>query len=178
MLFFNGSVLSESLIVSLMLIILAVINKANEIGTLKWNAIIALPLLMTISIMIRVESIALVLALCFIRTKNNWKFKLVIGSFLILLSMGFFFQGLKNHTIYNKFKLTSFNGGEVIFGGNNMNQDGSHHLFYLNKEKYIRPHFMAEYDYLVNKERCVSCPKLDSLYIEMALYEWKNYYQD
>ena len=48
-----------------------------------------------------------------------------------------FLNGLRNYKIYSVFKTTGFNGGEVLYGGNNFNLDGSHHIFRINKALFI-----------------------------------------
>jgi hypothetical protein len=172
--FFNGSVFTEALAYSLiMLTFYAGLKIHNSSATT--SKLFLLSVIMGLTILNRFESIViLVPVLFFIYPKIKTK---LLTSILICLIFPVAFlalNGLKNYKIFGVYKLSAFNGGETIFGGNSENLDGSHHDFQRHKEIYIPKDRIADLDKILAQPQCVYCPQSDSFFFRLAIEAWKK----
>ena len=175
---YNGYVLTESLSYSMILVVfglgLKIVN--HQVTSLSlW----LLSLSIGFMILNRLETIVIyipILFLIFPKIRDRLvRHVSIIVSFTIIFLL---FNGLKNYRIYKDFKFSAYNGGEVIYGGNNLNLDGSHHEFTRYMNQLIPDHKIADFKKIVSLEECYSCPKRDSFYLKLAVEAWQaNPYQ-
>lgn len=172
--FYNGFVLTESLTFSLIILVFYFSYRIyNTEAGLKNMLILAF--VFAIAVLNRLECIVVLLPVLYlIYPKINAQ----IGRWLVILFFPLviilLLNGLRNYYTYNIFKVSAFNGGEVIYGGNNNNLDGSHHKFWENKQVYIPANKINSLDSILLKPECLSCPQRDSFYLHLALESWKN----
>ena len=172
--FTNSTLMSESISASLFMIIFYLIILSSS----KKRFFIA-SVLSGILILCRFEFVLLLATLFLISLifkKINSIKDIMIWSFVpfLFLSLNTF----KNYKTYNEFNPSSYGSGTVIYGGNNLNLDGSWHphIFY---EKYIPAKHQVEYlSYVEEKDMASSIIKLDSLYKAMALEAWDKSFTD
>ncbi|MBA3706592.1 MAG: hypothetical protein H0W84_12050 [Bacteroidetes bacterium] len=90
-----------------------------------------------------------------------------------LLSVGVILSinGFKNLMIYKKFNPFSYGSGGVIYGGNNLNGDGSWHKPSTN---YFDVEKLAQYQLIAKLTPECTCVKHDSLFKYMAANAWKT----
>jgi len=62
----------------------------------------------------------------------------------------------------------------VIYGGNNDNLDGSHHLFWEHRELFIPKNKIDDLNKILSEPECFACPGRDSLFFQLALVVWKE----
>ena len=84
------------------------------------------------------------------------------------LFFGLTINGAKNKLIYGKFNPTSFGSGLVIYGGNNLNGDGSWHKV-RHSSKYIDEESFSIYDSISNLSPETFCLERDILFKKMTL---------
>jgi hypothetical protein len=126
---YNGYLLTESLAFSLLILVFGMALRIYNRKASFLN-ILFISLIIGCTILNRVECAVCILPIVYFlfpRIKQR-----LILQLLTLLSIPIFMFVLNmtlNCRIYNVTKITSFNGGEVIYGGNNENLDGSHHAF-------------------------------------------------
>jgi len=94
---------------------------------------------------------------------------------LLLFTLCFFLSlnGYKNKQTFGVFNPTSFGSGTVIYGGNNLNLDGSWHRHMGRNNDYVPENYQIIFDSILAKPSC-SCIKRDSLYKVMAIDAWKK----
>ena len=156
---YNGYVLTESLTASLLMLIVSLLLKDRDEKINIW----LLSFLPVALIAVRTEYIILFPAflLAVYLNRFNWKRMLLP---VILLSFMISANGVRNLNIYGQFSFFGFGGGQVTYGGNNLNGDGSWH-YYATTPDYLPEHGereMREIDMI--GDECIACPKRDSLF--------------
>ncbi|MFA6922673.1 MAG: hypothetical protein WC223_00325 [Bacteroidales bacterium] len=176
--FFNGYLLTESLAFSLILLIFSVALRMYNREATLFN-LFFLSFLIGLIVINRPECVVCIfpaLYLIFPKIKD----KLIIR-ILIIISIPVFIlmlNGYKNYKTFNVYKITAFNGGEVIYGGNNENMDGSHHPFAQHIEIFIPKNKIDDFKKILSQPMCYTCPKQDSFYLNLAIDAWrKNTFQ-
>ncbi|MDD5572082.1 MAG: hypothetical protein PHD97_13105 [Bacteroidales bacterium] len=171
---FNGYILTESITFSLLLLIFCISLKIHNNGATIYKMLL-LSFLMGVAVLNRPEcaaSIVPVLYLIYPEIKNK-----LILSILLIVSISVIFlvlNGYKNYKTFNVFEVTAFNGGEVIYGGNNENLDGSHHPFAQYKEIFIPKNKIDDFNKIVSQPSCKSCPQQNSFYLDLAAESWRK----
>ncbi len=167
----NGSTLTESLTATLILFVSgSLVNFFRK----KYDNFIFV-LCFSFLVLTKMEYVLLLLVLIpflFFIKKN----KTILITLVTLFSL-LFLNGLKNQNTYSVFKMTSFGAGDVIYGGNNLNLDGSWHT--NNKTKnYLPEKYENLFDSIHKLEPVCYCIKQDSLYKKMAIEAWEKSYTD
>lgn len=173
--FYNGYILTESL--SFSLIIFAFYLALKIYRSHARHYVIGLAFVISINILNRIETAVIIFPLMFliypvIKTRLAYYTIMIFG--IVFLSLQW--NGYRNCKIYGIYKLSAFNGGEVIYGGNNQNLDGSHHPFSTSpfKELFIPADKWSVMDEISSQPVQVSFPQHDSLFLSMAIDAWKN----
>ncbi|HTB32612.1 MAG TPA: hypothetical protein VK808_11330, partial [Bacteroidia bacterium] len=81
---------------------------------------------------------------------------------------------VKSYKTFHIFRVTAFNAGEALYGGNNENLDGSPHVFEMHKNIFIPKDKMEAYNNILALPAVYSIPKRDSFYHELAIEAWKT----
>ena len=102
--------------------------------------------------------------------------KIIIVTLVALVGL-LTLNGIKNQSTFGVFKMTSFGAGTVIYGGNNLNLDGSWHISEKTKN-YIPEIYLNAFDSINKLSASCACVKKDSLYKKMAIDAWKKSYTD
>ena len=171
---FNGYVLTESPGMSLMLLCFAlglrIVNKGPSKGRL-----LSLSFFTACSILNRFESAVVLLPLFYLL------FPLLrlglIQNLLLFISIPVFFLLIncqRNFKTYGRFYPGTFNGGEVLYGGNNPRLDGSHHDFWKRPELFFSVGNHALVRGVLAEEECRSCPQRHDLLSRLAMESWKT----
>lgn len=167
----NGATLTESLAASLMLLICGVLVNKLENKYDKPILVICIAFL----ILTKMEYILilpfLILYLFLIKER-----KIIVLTLSVLFGL-LTLNGIKNQQTYGVFKMTSFGSGTVIYGGNNLNLNGSWHIHGKTKN-YVPKVYENEFDSIYKLNSSCACIKQDSLYKKMALEAWKHNYFD
>ncbi len=166
----NGPTLTESLAASLILLICG--SLVNQLKN-KYDKPI-LVICIALLVLTKMEYVLilpfLILYLYFMKERKI--ILLTLSVLLVLLTL----NGFKNQKTYGVFKMTSFGSGTVIYGGNNLNLDGSWHI-YANKN-YVPKVYEIELDSILKLNASCACVKQDSLYKIMAIEAWKKSYSN
>ncbi len=167
----NGSTLTESLAASLMLLIFG--GLANNLEN-KYDKPI-LVICVAFLVLTKMEYILflpiLILYLYVIKER-----KIIVLTLSVLFGL-LTLNGFKNLQTYGVFKMTSFGSGTVIYGGNNLNLDGSWHNHGKTKN-YVPKVYENEFDSIYKLNSSCACIKQDSLYKIMAVEAWEKSYSD
>jgi hypothetical protein len=168
----NGQVLSESLASSLLLFSTSYFMKAQD--DLKIKSLIHVSIITGLLVITRFEYIVVPLVMTIfiafkIGIKRYYKVPIILAFSVFLLVI----NGYRNEYIFGKFRLTSFGGGNVIYGGNNLNKDGSWHSE-SNYKIYFQKKFHNDYNEITKIKDNTYYVKLDSFYIQMAKNAWKE----
>ncbi len=165
----NGTSLTESLAASLILFICG-----SLVNNLKYKIDKYIFVFCTAYLVItKMEYILILPVLLFFLflTKERKMILLTLSVIFGLMTL----NGLKNYNIYNVFNMTSFGSGTVIYGGNNLNLNGSWHI-QRNTKNYIPKSYESTFDSLSKLDPSCACIKIDSLYKRMAIDAWKDNY--
>ena len=172
--FYNGSVFTESLGYSLIILVFAFALKIHNGKSSVWN-ILVLSSLIGFTILNRMECGVCIIP-AFYLIFPQIKDKLIVRG-LVFISIPIFLlllNGYQNYKIYNIFKVTALNGGEVIFGGNNENLDGSYHRFGMYKEIFIPKDKIEDFTKIESLPPFDFYRERDSLYLIMAKDAWRK----
>ena len=172
--FHNGYILTESLAFTLIIFSFYLALKIYNNKATILN-ILFLSFTISIAILNRFECAVIIFPILFlIYPKIKGK---LISQVFILTSIPLLIiqiNGFRNYKIFNNYKLTAFNGGEVIYGGNSENLDGSHHVFWKHKEIFIPKNKIDDFDKIISQPECLSCPKKDSFLLKLAIESWQK----
>lgn len=175
--FFNGIILTESLSFSFILFSFYCALKIYNKDEISLKAIIILSVSVSITILNRIETAVIIFPILFLiypvlRQKIATYIFLFVGIIFISLQ----WNGYRNYKIYGIYKLSAFNGGEVIYGGNNKSLDGSHHAFWTSpfKELFIPNDKIETLDKISSLPPQIAFPKRDSLFMQLAIEAWKQ----
>ncbi len=102
--------------------------------------------------------------------------KIIIVTLFVLFGL-LTLNGIKNQKTFGVFKMTSFGSGTVIYGGNNLNLDGSWRNQFKVK-RYIPEKYELVFDSIYKLEPACACIKQDSLFKKIAIEAWKASYSD
>ena len=163
----NGRTLSETFCGSMLLLIIGSFSAGLENISSKILFVVAFCFLS----LARFEYIVMApfFFLFMIIKKKYFLSGISVLALLILLSA----NGYKNYRIYGIFNPLSFGAGTVIYGGNNLNGDGSWHI--IEKDiNYIPESKQEEYLSIKSKDWKCRCPEEDSFYKEQAFAAWKG----
>lgn len=167
----NGSTLAESLGASLMLFVCGSLTNFFRKQYDNFIFVLCFSFLVLTKMEYMLLVFVLIPFLLFIK-----KHKIILITSVSLLGL-LFLNGFKNQNIYGVFKMTSFGSGTVIYGGNNLNLDGSWHIH--NKTKnYLPEKYEIIFDFINRTEPACACIKQDSLYKKMAIDAWEKSYTD
>jgi len=165
----NGEILSESLASSLILFICgSLINNLSK----KHDTYIFI-LGLSLLVITKFEYILLIIVifpfLYYIKRKKT----IIVSSVVIICFL--MLNGVKNHYTFDVFKITTFGSGTAIYGGNNLNLNGSWHI-YGKTENYVPEQYSKTLDSILKLDEICQCIKQDSLYKRMAIDAWKTNY--
>lgn len=104
-------------------------------------------------------ALTVILLLLFLILKKSYT-PVIIS--VVVLSFALFLNGYKNLMLYNKFNLTSFGSGTVLYGGNNKNGDGSWHMYWVTNN-YVPDKEMMELKKISSLPDSCVCVQEDSL---------------
>ncbi len=161
----NGRTLSESFCGSMILLIIGSVINGFDRNSVKVIFIVAVCFLM----LARFEYLMILpFLLLFLIYKKRYLFSAVTVLALILVVSA---NGYRNYSTYGIFNPLSFGAGTVIYGGNNMNGDGSWHI--IEKDiNYIPESKQERYISIKSKEWKCRCPEEDTFYKDMAKEAW------
>ncbi len=172
--FHNGYMITESLTYSLIMtsfyLALRIYNSYATISNMFF-----LSFILAITVLNRLESSVIIFPILFLiypRIKDK-----LASSLLIFFSITFVLlqlNGYRNYRTFNTYKLSAFNGGEVIYGGNNENLDGSHHPFWEYKNIFIPKNKIEGLNKILSQPECTSCPGRDSFFLNLAKESWQK----
>lgn len=168
---FNGSTLTESLAASLILLICG--GLINKLGNKYDKPILVLSIAFLVLTKMQYLLILPILMLYLYFIKERKMIVLTLSVVFGLLSL----NGFKNLQTYGVFKMTAFNAGSVIYGGNNLNLDGSYHD-YRKTKNYVPKVYEKVLDSLFKLNSPSAYIKQDSLFKRMAIEAWKYNYSD
>jgi hypothetical protein len=164
---YNAYTLTESLCGSMLLLATGLLlnglrRKSSQV------LFITVVILLTIT---RFEYLAIVLLFFFVLLRMK-RAKLFFTS-AAFFAAALLWNGYRNYRTYEVFNPFSFGGGNVIYGGNNLNGDASWHVAEGN-EYYLPANKRSEFKAIDTK--CVQCEciKKDSLFKMMAKDAWKT----
>lgn len=163
----NAMVLTESLCASALLLSCgSLIN-----GFQNKNATVLFVIGVCFMVLTKFEYI-IALPLLFFPLILKRKFKPLFAT-IFFLTLTLLLNGWKNYFLYDKVSLFSFGSGSAMYGGNNLNGDGSWH--FTNKSLSYLPEGKQEY-YLatLNCDSKCLCLTQDSLFKAWAKNSWKD----
>lgn len=172
--FFNGYIITESLAFSLIILSFYTALKIYGDGaTIK--RLLLLSLLVALTALNRLECGVIIVPLFYliypaIRSSLFRSTALLILFPVVLLQL----DALKNYHIFGVYKMGAFNGGEVLYGGNSGNLDGSHHIFWDHKRLFIPEEKIGELNRIQAEPVCALCPKRDAFFTKLAVDAWKK----
>jgi hypothetical protein len=102
----------------------------------------------------------------------NKKYKLTLLTIFSLILV-FTSNGVKNYITFDDFNPLDYNSGAVIYGGNNLNGDGTWHNEFKNTN-YLPANKREEYRSLYGLDPKCCCIKQDSFFKAMAFNAWKD----
>ncbi|HNW88831.1 MAG TPA: hypothetical protein PKN48_04160 [Bacteroidales bacterium] len=163
----NGRTLSESFCGSMILLIVGSVINGFDKTSVKIIFVIAVSFLM----LARFEYLVILpFLLLFLIYKKRYLFTAVTVLAVVIVVSA---NGYRNYRTYGIFNPLSFGAGTVIYGGNNMNGDGSWHI--IEKDiNYIPKAQQEKYLSIKSKEWKCRCPEEDSFYKEQAFEAWKG----
>jgi hypothetical protein len=112
----------------------------------------------------------------FILLLKQSEYKVVLV-FISILGSSLVLNGLKNQQIYGTFKPTSFGAGTVIYGGNNLNLNGSWQIHHKTQD-YVPQRYNSIFDSLNNTCSACACVGRNEVYLDMAIEAWQANYMD
>jgi hypothetical protein len=158
---------SESLCGSLILLVLGCLVEGFSKKNIKFLFIVATCFL----IVTRFEYL-LILPIILIPLIRQQRLRLM--SFTIIsLSLVLAINGFKNYKIYQKFNPFSYGSGTVLYGGNNLNGDGSWHIGYVTSN-YIPNNQYEKYRSFEKLNDKCSCIEQNKFYKELARDSWRK----
>jgi hypothetical protein len=167
----NCNVYSESLASALVLFSISIfVYTYNSLGS---GRLLKLSFVTGLLVITRFEYIVIPLSMAFFVAikdlqRNALKsFSIILISILLLVANGY-----RNKFIFGTFRMTSFGGGNVIYGGNNLKKDGSWHS-QSNYQTYFPHKYHQPYHDICSIKGNSVYVKLDSLFIEMAKDAWR-----
>lgn len=163
----NGFTLTESFCASAILIIATTLLDKVSSRTSKTLFVVATCCL----ILTKFEYLAILpvfLLVLFFTKKYALIFTTTLSLTVLLL-----LNGAKNYQTYGDFNLFGYGSGSVIYGGNNLNGDGSWHITTKNLA-YLPATKLDTYHAINQLEPTQICLKKDSLYKQMALEAWQT----
>lgn len=171
---YNGYILSESISYSLLMLAFAIALNIYMHGVSLRNMLF-LSFLVGLTVMSRTESVTCIIALIYLLFPKIKKRFLAYTSLLISFPfLIFMLFGFKNYETFHKFKITSYEGGEGLYGGSSENLDGSHHVFYLHKNIFIPKNKIDAIDKIMKMPVEYSVPEQDSFYTRLSIEAWKK----
>jgi hypothetical protein len=172
--FFNGYVLTESLAMSTIIFIfylsLLILRKG-----LNNARLIALSACIGLNVLNRMECTVILIPVFYLLyplIKTNFLKNSVILLLFTVLAMQV--NALRNYSAFSLYYPGSFNGGEVMYGGNNPRGDGSHHDFWKTPSLYFSGQNLSQINRILKKPECESCPQRHVLLTQLAFESWKN----
>jgi len=173
--FFNGFILTESLAFTLIILCfyqaLRIYNNSHATVT----NMLLLSFTLAVTLMNRLESFVIIFPLLYLiypAVRGRARNRLII--FFSIPLMLFQLNGYRNYKTFNVYRMSAFNGGEAIFGGNSANLDGSHHAFWDYKEIFIPRDRIEELNKILSEPDCISCPKRDAFFLRLAAEAWQK----
>ncbi|MGQ9864619.1 MAG: hypothetical protein ACUVRD_09130 [Bacteroidia bacterium] len=164
-LFGSSAVLTEVLVASLLLFILGGLLDPKPRRGLMVGA-------MALMVITKAEYL-LVLGIIIIYLLYARRKELILGSLLLIAAL-FTLNLIKNLKLYGVPRPTNFNSGTVIYGGNNLNLDGSWHPGHFTKN-YLPPHYARLLDSLRKTQTPARyCVMSDSLMLRAAIEAWQT----
>jgi hypothetical protein len=164
---FNSFTLSESFTATLVVTVVAsCLRPTRSLWTSALLLVSATWLFLT-----RFEYLFILPALLyFLARDRQW---ISAGAMMVVVAFCFNLNALKNEYLYDRYNPFSFGGGTVMYGGNNMNLDGSWHIV-TRELSYLPKDAMAEYQYLRSRPVVDYCIEQDALFKRLALDAWKK----
>lgn len=156
--FHNGYVTTESISYSLILLCFySALRIFNSYFTI--SKLFLLSFILSIAVLNRLECAVIIFPIIYLiypRIKTK-----IVTSLLIIVSFSFVFlqiNAYRNYKTFKTYKLSAFNGGEVIYGGNNDNLDGSHHPFWEYKTRFLPKEKIDGLNKIQLEPECDACP--------------------
>ena len=172
--FHNGYLTTESLAYSLIFLsFYAALVIHNHHLTL--SKLFLLSFIISIAVLNRLESAVIIFPIVYliypdIKTKMVTNLLIIFSCSIVLIQL----NGFRNYRTFQTYKLSAFNGGEVIYGGNNDNLDGSHHPFCEYKTIFLPKDKIDGLNKILLKPECEACPERDSFFLALAIDAWKK----
>lgn len=163
----NGWTLSESFCGSMVLFIVGSIIDGSKHKYSQLTLLISTSFLIITKFEYILILPILLISLSYFKNKKT----LFILIFCVSSILGV--NGLKNYFIYNQFYLFSYSGGSVIYGGNNLNGDGSWHITDKNLN-YLPNDQIDRYKQISELDKISACLEQDKFYKELAKDAWKK----
>ncbi len=163
----NGWVLTESLTTSLLLILMAgtLCRPASTSAQAGW--VLAGSLL----VLTKFEYLIVVLiAAAYLTFKGRWASLASLAAVLLAAQV---LNAWRSATLYGRPNPFSFGSGTVVYGGNNLNGDGSWHMPSITPG-YIPPQAQRTYDRITSLDTKAQCLEQDRFFKELALEAWQQ----
>jgi hypothetical protein len=169
-----GSVLTESMAMTFVLLsygmALKIFNSGVTVRRLLFISSIA-----ACAVLTRTECTIVLLPLFYLMyPKIKEKLLVNVSTVMILPVCGLMVTGFLNYKTFGQFRLTSLHGGEVLFGGNNQNLDGSFHVFPDHRQTFIPAEHLAEYDSILALPLVNSYPARNAFYSRLVKEAWEK----
>ena len=165
----NAKTLTESLTTSLLILVTA--SLLRDMKSLGPKVILILS--STLLVVTKFEYLFVLPAVFFVLLKQR---RFQVAFFLTMaLTLTLAANGLKNKHLFQKFNPFSFGSGTVMYGGNNLNGDGSWHII-GQTEGYLLARYETEYNKLLALECNSACKCLarNSFFRGLAFDAWKS----
>jgi hypothetical protein len=163
----NGWVLTESLTTSLLLILMAgtLFKPASPAAQVGWI------LAGTMLVLTKFEYLIVVfIAAGYLAFKGRRTPLISLGAILLAVLV---LNAWRNATIYGRPNPFSFGSGTVVYGGNNLNGDGSWHMP-STTPGYIPQHAQGKYDRIASLDADARCLEQDRFFKDLAMEAWQQ----